>query len=272
MPVDPIGAWIRREWRGEPIAPDDALARGAGTAGNERLTGITGLVLVLLLAAEGVTILFLGPLVLEHIFIGMLLIGPAALKLGSTGYRFARYYARSPRYRRRGPPHPALRALAPLVVLSTVGVLATGVALVALGHGHGGLLAAHKASFVVFIVATGVHVLAYAVRMAGLSLAELRPRRDARLRGRGARSALVLASLAAGLALAVATLPMARSWAGGGGDRGDDREGLALVRAPEAGRPVARPRPADPRILRIRDPGGRACGRAASGVTLGPCR
>jgi hypothetical protein len=230
MPEDPVRAWIRREWRGEPVAPDDALARGAGTAGNERLTGLTGLVLVLLLAAEGVTILFLGPLVLEHIFIGMLLIGPAALKLGSTGYRFARYYTRSPRYRRRGPPQPWLRALAPLVVLSTVAVFGTGVALVALGHRHGQLLAAHKASFVVFIVVTGVHVLAYAVRMVGVSLGELRPRRDARLRGRGARSALVLASLAAGLALALATLPMARSWTRGREDRERDREALALVR------------------------------------------
>ncbi len=62
-------------------------------------------------------------------------------------------------------------------------ILATGVALVALGHGHGPLLAAHKASFVVFIVVTGAHVLAYAVRMAGLAVGELRPRRDARLRG-----------------------------------------------------------------------------------------
>ena len=237
MPEDPVRAWVRREWRGEAIAPEDALARGAGTAGNERLTGLTGLVLVLLLAAEGVTILFLGPLVLEHIFIGMLLIGPAALKLGSTGYRFTRYYTRSPRYRRRGPPPPALRALAPLVVISTVAVLATGVALVALGHGHGTLLAAHKASFVIFIVVTGALVLAYAVRMAGLAVGELRPRRDARLRGRGARSALVLASLAAGLALALATLPIARSWARGREDGGGDREGLALVRAPE-GRPA----------------------------------
>ena len=35
--------------------------------------------------------------------IGMVLIPPVALKLGSTGYRFARYYLGSPVYRAKGP-------------------------------------------------------------------------------------------------------------------------------------------------------------------------
>ena len=61
--------------------------------------------LLVLLAVEGVTILFLRPLLSVHIFVGMLLIPPVALKLGSTGYRFVRYYQRrrattSPRGRR----------------------------------------------------------------------------------------------------------------------------------------------------------------------------
>ena len=37
-------------------------------------------------------------------FLGVLLIGPVALKLASTGYRFVRYYTSEPRYRRKGPP------------------------------------------------------------------------------------------------------------------------------------------------------------------------
>jgi hypothetical protein len=39
-----------------------------------------------------VTIVGIGQLLNVHLFLGMLLIGPVALKMGSTGYRFVRYY------------------------------------------------------------------------------------------------------------------------------------------------------------------------------------
>jgi len=100
-----------------------------GTAGNEQLTAATGVVLLLLLAALGVTIVRIGSLLNEHMFLGMLLIGPVVLKMASTGYRFVRYYAANPRYRSKGPPEAAMRLIAPLVVLSTVVVFASGVAL-----------------------------------------------------------------------------------------------------------------------------------------------
>jgi hypothetical protein len=74
-----------------------------GVARNERLTGTTAVVLLVLLAVEGVTILFIRPLLSWHIFVGMLLIPPVAL------------------YVRRGAPPFLLRALAPLVVAATVG-------------------------------------------------------------------------------------------------------------------------------------------------------
>ena len=61
-----------------------------GAEGNERLTGLTGAVLLIGFAVEGVTILALHRLLTLHIFLGMLLIGPVALKVGSTCYRFAR--------------------------------------------------------------------------------------------------------------------------------------------------------------------------------------
>src|SRR5581483_2265710 len=132
--------------------------RTAGVAGNERLTAATAIVLILLLAAEGVTILFLRQLFSAYVFIGMLLIPPVALKLGSTGWRFFRYYSGRAEYVRRGPPRLPLRLLAPLVVVSTIGVFATGVALLVLGPGGGIVLGLHKASFVVWLVVTGVHV------------------------------------------------------------------------------------------------------------------
>jgi hypothetical protein len=63
-----------------------------GAAGNERLTAMTGAILLVLLAAEGVTILFRRQLLTAHFFIGMMLVGPVLLKMGSTSYRFVRYY------------------------------------------------------------------------------------------------------------------------------------------------------------------------------------
>src|SRR5271156_6514170 len=104
------------------------LAAG-GTAGNERLTAVTGAVLIVLLAVIGVTIISISQLLWVHLFVGMLLIGPVVLKLGSTGYRFVRYYTGNPRYRRVGPPPTLLRVIAPIVVLTTIVVLVSGVAL-----------------------------------------------------------------------------------------------------------------------------------------------
>jgi integral membrane sensor domain MASE1 len=70
-----------------------------GTAGSELLTAATGAVLIALLAVIGVTIVSLTRLLWIHLVVGMLLIGPLALKLASAGYRFARYYTANPRSR-----------------------------------------------------------------------------------------------------------------------------------------------------------------------------
>lgn len=144
-------------------------------AENERLTALAGLFLFLLLAVEGVTLLFLRTLLPVHIVVGLVLVPPVLLKLGSTGWRFAQYYYGDPEYVRSGPPRLLLRALAPLLVLSTVSVLGTGIALVLLGPHHvGPMLLLHKASFVVWAPAFAVHVLAYVWRVPGLVLAAAR--------------------------------------------------------------------------------------------------
>jgi len=183
-----------------------------GPDGNERLTATAGAVLFLLLAAEGVTILSIGQLLSPHVFIGMLLIPPVALKLGSTGWRFARYYRGRPEYREKGPPLLPLRLLAPVVVASTVAVFATGVALLALGpSGRGLVLTLHKASFVVWLVATGVHVLAYVWRVPRLAFADWRPGASA-VSGAPARRLLIGGAIAAGAILAVTTVQYASPW------------------------------------------------------------
>jgi hypothetical protein len=176
-----------------------------GTEGNARLTAATAAVLLLLLAAEGATIPFIRPLLTMHVLLGLALIPPALLKLGSTGWRFVRYYRRDPAYVEKGPPHPFMRLLvAPLVVASTVVLLATGVAL-AMRHPQGGLvLGLHKASFVVWFGAMSVHVLAHLPAMI---------RRHALISGRMLRGALVAGTLVAGAAIAVAALPAAHAWA-----------------------------------------------------------
>src|SRR3979490_806117 len=88
---------------------------GGGTDGNEQLTSITGALLLGLLAVLGLTIIRIGQLLWLHLFLGLLLIGPVVLKLASTGYRFVRYYTDARPYRGKGPPHAALRGLAPLL-------------------------------------------------------------------------------------------------------------------------------------------------------------
>jgi hypothetical protein len=183
-----------------------------GPDGNERLTAASGAVLFLLLAAEGVTILSIGQLLSPHVFIGMLLIPPVALKLASTGWRFARYYRGTREYREKGPPLLPLRLLAPVVVASTVAVFATGVALLVLGpSGRGLVLTLHKASFIVWIAATGVHVLAYVWRVPRLAFADWRPGASA-VSGAPARRLLIGGAVAAGAILAVTTVQYASPW------------------------------------------------------------
>lgn len=184
------------------MAPVD---RPDPTAGNERLTATTAVLLLVLLAAEGLTILSIRPLLSAHIVIGLLLIPPVVLKLLSTGYRFLRYYTGDAAYVAKGPPHLVMRLLAPLLVVTTLTVLGTGVAMLALGprHHRDLLLGLHKTSFVFWFFLMGVHVLVYAPRLPRLVL-------SAPTLGR--RAALVASSVAAGVVLAGATYSLAGPW------------------------------------------------------------
>lgn len=179
-----------------------------GSAGNEQLTAIVASLLLLGLAVEGATLLRIQSLLTVHAFVGMLLIPVVGLKLASTSWRMARYYLRGAEYVERGPPHVALRVLvAPLVVLTTVLVFGTGVALLVLGQTHGTLVGLHKASFIVWLGATAVHVLVHVFNLPrGLR---------ARIPGAVLRIAIVAGAVAAGALLATATLA--------GADRLQDR-------------------------------------------------
>jgi hypothetical protein len=197
-----------------PITDSAARTRSGGVAGNARLTGAAAAALLLLLAIEGATIPFIGSLIGPHIFVGMLLIPPVLLKLASTGYRFARYYSGKPPYVRKGPPPWLMRLLAPGVVLSTVALFGTGVALLAVGPNTGHLVLLHKASFILWFGLMAVHVLGHLLEMPRLALPDWRRNagREAVLAGSGLRLALLGTSLLAGVALALATYSLAAPW------------------------------------------------------------
>jgi hypothetical protein len=185
-----------------------------GVAGNARLTGGAAAMLLALLAVEGATIPFIGPLVGPHIFIGMLLIPPVLLKLASTGWRFSRYYLSTPAYRLKGPPPWMMRVLAPGVVLTTLALFGTGVALLIAGPDNDSLSFLHKASFVAWFGLMTIHVLGHVLHLPALALPDWRRSggREAKLAGSGLRVVLLFASLAAGLGLALATISAAGPW------------------------------------------------------------
>lgn len=185
-----------------------------GVAGNARLTGAAAAALLVLLAAEGATIPFIGQLIEPHIFIGMLLIPPVLLKLGSTGYRFARYYTGNPRYVEKGPPLLVLRVLAPGVVLTTLALFGTGVALLIDGPPSNTLIFAHKLSFIAWVALMTLHVLGHLLEVPSLASADWRKAGppEARLAGAGLRTLSLASAILAGVALAALTFSAAQPW------------------------------------------------------------
>jgi hypothetical protein len=196
-----------------PEPPVSVLTRGGrrrreGVEANARLTATTAVLLVVLLAFEGLTILRIGPLLTLHVFVGMLLVPPVLLKVGSTLWRFVRYYLGSAEYRRRGPPAPILRALGPVVVVLTVALFASGIALVVgPGSWRSSMLLLHKASFVLWFGAMAIHVLAHLGDTARLAPRDFLARSRREVRGAGLRQWALALSVVLGAVLGVLVLP-----------------------------------------------------------------
>src|SRR5262249_1536712 len=151
-----VATTLPRPFGARHAAVEDSAA--SGVEGNARLTGLNGVLLVVLLAVEGATILRIRQLISVHVYVGVLLVGPVLLKCASTstgssgttpvreptgrrgrpadaaGTRSPRHpdHVRSVRHRRR----PARGAARPCRLLLT----------------------AHKASFVVWFAVMTVHV------------------------------------------------------------------------------------------------------------------
>jgi hypothetical protein len=179
------------------------LGAAAGVAANELISSLAGALLLVLSAGIGVTILRIRELLPQHYLLGFLMIGPIALKLGSSGYRFARYYTGDAAYRAAGPPQIVLRVAAPLLVLATVAVFATGIELWLLGYRYGTWwFQAHVVSFLAWTVFLGVHLLGHTRRSAAAVAQEMVASGHGALTRRG----LLLAGLVLGAALAAASL------------------------------------------------------------------
>lgn len=211
-----------RERRDDPVLP-----RTGGPAGNAVLTAWTGLVLLVLSVAELLTLFNVRGLLSWHVAIGALLVPPALIKTATTGWRIVRYYIGDASYRTAGPPPMALRLLGPLVVLSTLGLLGSGVLLVVLGNDGSqrnfisflGLgvswVTVHKGMFVVWGGATGLHLLGRIVPALMLTLGRARPMR---VPGGWARSLVIGTAAAVAVLLAVLLVRADGSW-------GHDRRG-----------------------------------------------
>ena len=188
-----------------------------GIEANERLTGSTALILLILLAVEGVTVLRVRSLLTAHVFIGMLLVPPILVKMSSTTWRFTRYYLGSPEYRHKGPPTVALRVLGPFVMVLTVVLFASGILLL-LGPSawHPRLLQLHQVSFVLWFGLMAVHVLGHLKDVARVSTGDWTRRTRRLVGGSRARRLLITLSLLVGVVLGFLTISHVGPWLQGG--------------------------------------------------------
>ena len=182
--------------------------------GNERLTAAVWLILIGLAVAElGTLVLGLQRFLHLHVFIGLVLLPVIAVKLASTGWRFLRYYTRNHAYRLKGPPQILMRLLAPLLVLATVLVFGSGVAI---GLTHGQALAVarriHGPAAFLWTVTLGAHVLLYALRALRAVAADVTARTRRQVEGAHLRWIIVTVAIVAGIAVGVATLPVQHDW------------------------------------------------------------
>jgi hypothetical protein len=204
---------------------DPCIPRSGGPAGNARITAWTGLLLLVLFLAELVTLIDVEAWIGWHVVIGALLLPPALVKTASTGWRIVRYYTGDRAYRVAGPPPMPLRVLGPAVVATTLGLLISGIVLIALGpdRSRTALLTAlgqrvdwvsvHQGFFILWAAATGLHLLGRLLPALGLTVS--RPRSGERVDGRVPRSLVQLLSVATAVLTAVLLFSAASAWRSG---------------------------------------------------------
>jgi hypothetical protein len=205
---------LGRAHRGDPV-----LARSGGPAGNARLTAWTGLVLLALFVVELATLLDVHSLVSWHIVVGVLLVPPALVKTATTGWRIIRYYTGHRPYRAAGPPTLVLRLIGPVVVVSTLALLGTGVALILVSPDTAredavaglSLLNFHKLAFVLWLGATGIHVIGRLLLALRLTVV---PKAAAAVPGRHQRLAVLGLTVVVAVLAGFVAAPLIAPWQG----------------------------------------------------------
>jgi hypothetical protein len=106
-----------------------------------------------------------------------------------------------------------LRLLGPFVVVLSFLVIDSGILLVAVAPAswHDRLLLIHKASFVLWLGSTALHVLGHLIETAKVAPADWMRRTRSQVEGASTRQWLLLASLVAGLLLALWVTPHAHA-------------------------------------------------------------
>ena len=208
------------EHRHDPVRP-----RTGGPAGNARLTAWLGVLLLIAFLVEGVTLISLNRLVSVHIFVGALLVPLALVKTATTTWRMVRYYAGNADYQQAGPPPLLLRLLGPLVVLTSLAVLGTGLALLPLGESSRqpfltvggfaiGAFTLHQGAFAVWLVITSLHTLGRlvpALMLAGNRVSGVR------VPGGAGRLSLLALTVGAAVVTGIVVLSLSGSYWGSAG-------------------------------------------------------
>lgn len=195
--------------------------RGLGTrpAANGRLTALLGVVLLALLIVQVASALFFALLSFNvslpagpvfdtvrpaHFFIGLLLLPVVALKLASTGWRFAMYYLGRPAYKRAGPPSLAGRLVAPLMVASITVLFLSGIEMWSFRNQFIAYWTQiHVLAAIAFVSALVAHLVLNGRRAHREAARDLARELGEPVAGRFTRRGVVVGGLAAGLALAV---------------------------------------------------------------------
>jgi hypothetical protein len=231
--------------RTDGISAEETLER-FDPVGNERLTAVVGIVLLVLTVVEFATIVFgVHSFMSLHVFVGFVLIPPIVLKLAATGWRFARYYTGTSAYVVRGPPLLPMRLLAPFLVVATFVLFASGVAMGVL-HGHDLAVARqlHGPASVVWLALVGAHALAYLQRALTSSAEDAAALVRASVRGARGRAYLLATVIISGVVLGIATVPAQHRWVNLPRDHHRDRNATAsaaLGQAATKQHPAAQP-------------------------------
>lgn len=207
-----------------------------GVEGNARLTASTGLVLLVLVVIQvGTIVVSVKTHVTLHVVVGLLLVPPLVVKITSVLWRFVSYYRHDPAYQRKGPPTPALRILGPALLIDTLVLFVSGIILLlaptAFGGPRGVMFHVHDLSSYLWLLLVLGHLAGHAHDLRRFALGDWARRTRATVGRAPLRQAVLLASRAAGLALALCLVGRAQSY------QSLVNRTLGLVHQPGAARP-----------------------------------